>query len=113
MKNDNLNTLFKNLENNFDIESPSLGHQQRFLNKLNNQQGSIVFAAKRNIWRPVVSIAASIALLISLFIGFQNDGNSKDLASVSPEMATTQDFFTNAIISELEKVTSGKIIVVR
>ena len=33
MKKDNLNTLFKNLEKDFDVEAPSLGHQQRFLDK--------------------------------------------------------------------------------
>jgi len=108
MTNDNLNNLFKNLEKDFDVETPGLGHQQRFLDKLNNQKDSIVLMAKpqRNFWKPLVSIAASIVLLISLFIGFQIDGNSKDLASVSPEMAKTQDFFTNVITNELEKLNS-------
>ncbi len=108
MKNDNLNTLFKNLKEDFDIETPGLGHQQRFLDKLNNQTETVVLNTKpqRSIWRPLIGIAASVALLISLFVGFQQDSNSKDLASVSPEMATTQDFFTNAITSELEKLNS-------
>jgi arginine decarboxylase-like protein len=108
MKNDNLNTLFKNLEKDFDIETPSLGHQQRFLDKLNRQTKTVVLNTKpqRSIWRPLISIAASVAILISLFVGFQQDSSSKDLASISPEMATTQDFFTNAITSELEKLNS-------
>ena len=77
MANDNLNTLFKNLNKDFDIETPGLGHQQRFLDKLNNQKDSIVLMAnpQRNFWKPLISIAASIVLLISLFIGFQIDGN--------------------------------------
>ena len=108
MKNNNLNTLFKNLEKDFDIETPRLGHQQRFLDKLNNQKENVVLITKpqQSIWKPLIGIAASVAILISLFVGFQQDNNSKDLASVSPEMATTQDFFTNAITSELEKLNS-------
>jgi len=106
MKNDNLNTLFKNLEKDFDIEIPGLGHQQRFLDKLNNQPETAVLITKpqRSILRPLVSVAASIALLISLFVVIQPNSNSKDLASISPEMANTQDFFTNAITTELEKL---------
>ncbi len=108
MKNNNLNTLFKNLKEDFDIEIPGLGHQQRFLDKLNNQTETVVLNTKpqRSIWRPLIGIAASVALLISLFVGFQQDSNSKDLASVSPKMANTQDFFTNVITSELEKLNS-------
>ncbi|MCF6295758.1 MAG: hypothetical protein L3J25_08715 [Flavobacteriaceae bacterium] len=108
MKNHNLNTLFKNLKEDFDIETPGLGHQQRFLDKLNNQTETVVLNTKpqRSIWRPLIGVAASVVLLISLFVGFQQDSNSKDLASVSPEMANTQDFFTNAITSELEKLNS-------
>ncbi len=34
MSKDNLDKLFENLKNEFDIEIPNLGHQQRFLDKL-------------------------------------------------------------------------------
>ena len=37
MNKDNLNTLFEDLKNEFNIEAPNIGHQQRFLDKLNNQ----------------------------------------------------------------------------
>jgi hypothetical protein len=106
MTNDNLNNLFKNLEKDFDVESPRLGHQQRFLDKLNSQTETVVLSTKlqRNIWRPLMGIAASIVLLISLFIGFQNDNNSRDLASISPQMAKTQNFFSNVIAEELSKL---------
>lgn len=106
MKEDNLNRLFKNLEKDFDVETPSLGHQQRFLDKLNNQTETTVLTNKsqRSIWRPIMSVAASIALIVSLFIGLQQDNSSMDLANVSPEMAKTQDFFSNAITEELSKL---------
>ena len=100
--------MFENLKEDFNIEEPKLGHQQRFLNKLNNQKETIIEEPKpvRKLWRPLIGIAASIALIISVFAGIQQNSNSKELASISPEMANTQDFFTNAIISELEKLNS-------
>ena len=104
MKKDNLNTLFKNLEKDFDVEMPNLGHEQRFLNKLNPENTAIETKPGRSLWRPFVGIAASIALLISLFIVFQQDSTTNDLASISPEMANTQSFFTNAIAEELDKL---------
>lgn len=107
MDKDNLHTLFDNLQNDFDIEVPESGHQQRFLDKLNNQNKAVVILQpKRNIWKPFIGIAASIALLVSVFIGYQSNNESRDLASVSSEMATTQDFFTSAINDELEKLNN-------
>mgnify|MGYP000909537642 CR=1 FL=1 len=47
--------------------------------------------------------------MISVFTYTQQ--NSKDLyelANVSPEMATTQDFFANTIATELEKLDEVK-----
>ena len=104
MKKDNLNTLFKNLEKDFNIEMPNLGHEQRFLNKLNSESVAKGIKPSRNLWKPLIGIAASIALLISLSIGFQQDSTTNDLASISPEMANTQSFFTNAIAEELDKL---------
>jgi len=111
MSENNLNTLFKNLNADFNTEEPNLGHQNRFLEKLNSQNTKKEIPNKsskslRRLWRPLTGIAASIALLITVFIGIQNDSTPKGLASISPEMATTQDFFTNTITSELEKLNS-------
>ena len=106
MKKDNLNTLFENLEKDFDIEMPNLGHEQRFLNKLNNktESGVIKTNSVRNLWRPIMGVAASVILLISIFIGVQQDSTTNDLADISPEMANTQSFFINAIAEELDKL---------
>ncbi len=108
MTKNTLNNLFENLKEDFNIEEPKLGHQQRFLDKLNNKKETIIDVPKpvRKLWRPLLGVAASIVLLISIFAGIQQNNNSKELASISPEMANTQDFFTNAIISELEKLNS-------
>lgn len=106
MNKNSLNNLFESLKEDFNIEEPKLGHQQRFLNKLNSRKESTIEEPKsvRKLWRPLIGIAASIVLLISVFVGFQQDNNSKDLASVSPEMASTQNFFSNVIAEELSKL---------
>jgi septal ring factor EnvC (AmiA/AmiB activator) len=105
MKTDNLESLFKHLEGGFDIESPGEGHDKRFLNKLNRNTAEISSRTNhRALWWPITGIAASVVMLISLFIGFNN--NTPDLASISPEMAQTQLFFTNAIAEELAKLES-------
>jgi hypothetical protein len=104
---DNLDTLFKNLSNEFDLAEPKSGHQQRFLDKLKNQDEKVVSLTKSKNTRflkPLMGIAASIALIISVFMSLQNNDMERDLASVSPEMATTQTFFTNAIADELLKI---------
>lgn len=93
MKKDNLEHLFKHLESDFDIESPNKGHEKRFLSKLNNKAGDVSTKYTiRSLWRPITGIAASIVLLISVFIGLNQDNNTLDLASISPEMAQTQSF---------------------
>ena len=60
MSDNNLEHLFENLKNDFDIEAPRLQHEQRFVEKLNNQKSQISIVknnAKRN----------SLALLPQLY----------------------------------------------
>lgn len=107
MNKDNLDELFVRLENNFDLENPSTNHKTRFLEKLNNQKGIKlvhVNKQKRSLLKPMMGIAASVVLLISLFIFSQKESVDRDLASVSPEMAKTQDFFMVSINDELHKL---------
>ena len=110
MEKDNLTSLFKDLENDFDVEIPKMGHEQRFLTKLNNQNqfSKHETASKTNWWRPLMGIAASIALIVSVFVVTQQEPEFKDLASVSPEMSETQDFFTATIAEELNKLEQEK-----
>ena len=109
MKQNNLKTLFENLRDDFDIENPNMGHEQRFLTKLKNVDNETLTydldsTPKRNWWKPLMGIAASIALIVSVFIGTQQEPEIKDLASVSEEMTETQNFFTAAIAEELNKL---------
>lgn len=106
MDKDHLNHLFDSLQNEFDTKQPNTGHEQRFLNKLKAQNKTAIIETKRKrtLWKPFIGIAASIALIITLTFSFNTEDNVKDLASVSPEMADTQSFFTSVINEELSKV---------
>lgn len=105
MDTDNLTHLFDDLKGTFDIEEPRAGHDQRFLEKLQAQAiKKDSMSTIRSLWKPFLGIAASIALVMTLMVGLQSGNDSKDLASVSPEMAETQSFFTTTIASELEKL---------
>lgn len=105
MKHDNLDTLFDTLKDKFDVKNPKDGHRERFMAKLNNQQTVTEQSSNvRSIWKPLIGIAASIALLVTVLIGYQGLDTSRDLASVSPEMAATQQFFNSTIETELAKL---------
>ena len=104
MKQDNLDTLFKNLTNEFDLLEPQENHKERFLLKLKqNKDAKTAFK-----WKPLLSIAASILLLISLFVFTGKPEIENDLASVSPEMKQTQDYFTLTINEELKKLNAER-----
>jgi len=106
MNNDNLNTMFESIREDFNFEEPNAGHQQRFLDKLNSQNVSEKPSSVRKLWRPLIGVAASIVLFISVFIGVQHESSTRDLANISPEMANTEDFFLQTITNELEKLNS-------
>jgi len=99
-KKDTMDTLFKDLEGSFDVHETPSGHQARFLEKLHLTEEA---KAKRTTWWKPLSIAASILILIA--VGFSVLGTTQkqenDLASVSPEMEKTQQFFTTTINKEL------------
>ncbi|WP_456437599.1 hypothetical protein [Psychroserpens sp.] len=103
MEKDNIDNLFGKLENEFDIDMPNSGHQNRFLEKL-KQQNTIAYISpqKTSYWKPFMAVAASLVLCFSIFTFMQQqEPEIKDLASVSPELSRTQDFFTLAIQNEL------------
>ena len=103
---DNLDNLFKTLQNDFDVEIPNKHHEDRFLAKLKKQNRQVEPAKKTfPFLKPLMAVAATVILLITLTIAFQKqDNNTADLASVSPEMAKTQSFFTATIAQELKQL---------
>ncbi|WP_204345919.1 hypothetical protein [Psychroserpens algicola] len=103
MNKNTIDELFKNLEGTFDTEMPNLGHDNRFLAKL-QQQDTIVESPpkKTSYWKPFLAVAASIVICLSVFTVFeQQEPELMDLASISPELSQTQSFFTMAIEQEL------------
>lgn len=113
MKDDKLHQLFEKHQNDFDVETPSYGHKNRFLEKLNAQRNELIFGEnepKKNLWKPFIGIAASLLLCATVAFSFNNTNTAKELAQVSPEMAKTQSFFTSVITEELDKVNSERTL---
>ena len=110
MKKDSLETLFENLKNEFDIESPNVGHEQRFLSKLKGEETKVYVLkpTKPSFWKPLLAVAASLILGLSIFAIVERQPEAKDLASVSPELSETQKFFTTAIRQEMASLNSER-----
>ena len=110
MQKNTIEDLFDNLKGKFDVNEPKPGHELRFLDKMKTTTlvGTSIKKSKNFNWKPFLAIAASVILCISLFITVQNDYEQLDLASVSPEMSETQNFFTATIENELKKLNKER-----
>lgn len=108
MKYDKIESLFEDLD--FDIHEPPKGHQQRFLQKLKEQEPAPK-GKLRALYMPVMAIAASVLLAVMVTGISLNSGifsSSADLANVSPELTETQQFYSSVIKSELAKLEAAK-----
>ncbi len=103
---DEIEKLFERMENQLDIYEPSADHKVRFLEKLQEQNKVVALAPKKRNWTRSLAIAASITLLIGMIsiASLSNTNEKADLASVSPQMEDTQNFFTVAIKTQLEEI---------
>lgn len=110
MKKDIIENIFENLHDTFDTEVPNAGHEHRFLDKLQAKNKSITKKGRDtfNFWNSFIAIAASVIICVSLFTITQQDDEIKGLASVSPELSETQNFFTNTITKELAILNSER-----
>ena len=99
---DNLEPIFKNLKNQFDVEEPTIGHFDRFEKKLNKQNTTSSKKINRSLL--LLPIAASILLFIGIWIGKNYSNNGLELASISPKMEETQSYFVTTIQKELETI---------
>lgn len=103
-QNDPIEEVFSRLKDDLEIAPTPSGHEKRFMDRLNDLNSSK--KKSFNWWKPL-SIAASVALLVTLGLTtFGTSDESIDLASVSPEMEQTQSFFMNTIHQEMEKLQS-------
>ena len=74
---DNLEHIFKNLENQFDLEEPSIGHFNRFEARLNKTT-----TPKKNFKLfSYVAVAASIVLLFGVWLGTSFSSSGMELAN--------------------------------
>ncbi|MET6991099.1 hypothetical protein [Sediminicola arcticus] len=95
---DNLETIFNDLKGAFDKDEPSYGHEARFIKKLNTQKTRSRRGWANGGWKPLL-MAASIALLISLGVGFyiEQPTREQQIAEISPEASKTEFYFANLI----------------
>ena len=110
MKNNDFDNLFEGLD--FDIEEPHSGHRERFFKKLDSPaQGQEEKGKIRRLWAPIMGIAASFLLaffLLGELIAPAASVKNSDLASISPEMKQTQEFYTGLIRKELNAIDAEK-----
>lgn len=101
-----LETLFKTHKAAFDSEETPTGHQNRFMEKLNNQQNIV---PKKRYWLKSLAIAATFLILIAIgSMVYNTPTKTADLASVSTEMEQTQSFFTTTINQKLNELSAIK-----
>lgn len=105
---DNLENRFKELQGQFDFEEPSIGHFNRFEAKLARQSDN----SKSVKWNPKtwrwLAVAASITLLLTLYLGGSSEDLGMQLSEVSPEMEETESFFVSTIQNELESIDAQR-----
>ncbi|MGB6153928.1 MAG: hypothetical protein WBG48_18230, partial [Pricia sp.] len=105
MEKDNLDKLFEDLRGTFDVEAPAVGHEQRFLEKLEALKAGATGTSrasgasgvsgasklKTTWWKPL-AVAASIALLCTLGYGLYQSPPTieEQVAEISPEVSRTQ-----------------------
>ena len=102
--NDNLDNIFKKLENQFDIEEPTIGHFNRFEAKLNQT----IQPKKRLKLYSFIAVAASILLLFGVWLGSSYSNNGMELAAISSEMEETQSYFITTLENELETIENER-----
>lgn len=103
-----LENLFKNLQGSFDMEEPTIGHEQRFLEKLDSVNQTARLHTKKTWWKPL-SIAASIVLLCAIGTGlFFNNAPTieEQVAKISPEASQTEFYFANLINEQVKQLES-------
>jgi hypothetical protein len=102
---DNMKEMFDSFNGQWDTEEPILGHQQRFLDRLDGKK-------KKNKWFPLFIImpAVAAALVLMGVLLIYKPGTTTTIkpehtvAKVSPKTQETQMYFASIIQKELAKV---------
>jgi uncharacterized protein YsxB (DUF464 family) len=106
MEKDEFIELFRGLEGHFDTEEPQVGHEERFLDKLNDANRVVVLSRQTKKWWSPLSIAASIVVLCFIAIGVYITRPSLDeqVAQISPEVSNTQVYFASLIEDQVKQL---------
>jgi len=105
MKNEkqDLNDLFAHFDGQWDTEEPAMGHEDRFLDRLEGKKKK-----KGLLFRLAMPTAAAIIIMFGLWTMFKPDsavtGNETAAVKLSPKVQETQTYFTGIIQKELAKV---------
>ena len=96
MNIENKNNPFEN--QNWDFETPAMGHEKRFLNKLKVKKSK-----KQTFWKPLAIACSLVIGLGVLYFIYSNSIINKSTTEVafSPEVQETNDYFSSIINSEL------------
>lgn len=97
---DNFNNLF---DKDFDIAEPAMGHFDRFEKRVSKSDSK----KKSNSWK-WISVAASVVLLLGVWLGQNLQSDSLELADISPKMEETQTYFASVIKMEIQKINTQK-----
>lgn len=113
-ENDNITNLFDRLKDDFDIETPELGHEHRFLRKLQQQQNQETTDISKPktlfTWWKQIAAACVILLSLGIFIGsnFGTGETNDPEVTLSPEVEKSQLYFASLLDRELEKVKAAE-----
>lgn len=99
-ENNNSNEMFNHFKGQWDTEEPLVGHEDRFLNRLEKKKNK----GKGLIYWITMPAAAAIAVIVTLLFTFSPTAKNSKVASLSPKTEETQVYFASIINTELEKV---------
>lgn len=102
-KKDSIEQLFSQFENQWDTETPRLGHVDRFSKKLNAEP----IKTKKKNWMPL-SLAASLLLIVGIIGFYQLKDNqlTNQWQNASAQTKETHDYFASVVEKELTDLKS-------
>lgn len=108
MEKDNLDEIFKTLQGSFDTKEPEMGHELRFLEKLNAKGGMGKITKNGPSWWKPYLVAASIVLACAIGGGLYNNMPTinEKVAEISPEVSNTEFYFANLVNEQIKKMES-------
>ena len=109
---DNIENLFDRLKDDFDVETPEVGHENRFLEKLQAQQTQETPNADKPIilftWWKHIAAACILFVSLGIFIGANFGASAESTQTAfSTEVEKSHLYFASLIEKELTKVKAA------